>query len=55
MKVELRVANAPHSVDVELPGVEYRQLALEVGQRVVIYLREAQNAGTPVGRAPGSA
>jgi sulfate transport system ATP-binding protein len=47
-KVELRVENAPHSVDVELSGLEYRQLALEVRQRVVLYLRAAQHIGVPV-------
>jgi hypothetical protein len=48
VKVELRVENAPRSVDVELPGLECRQLALEVRQRVVIYLRQVQHVGTEV-------
>ena len=55
VKIELRVANTSRSLDVELPGLEYRQLALEVRQRVVIYLREAQHVGTPLRRAVGSA
>jgi hypothetical protein len=42
-------------VNVELPGLEYRHLALEVRQRVVIHLCQVQHVGTQVGPAGGSA
>jgi len=40
VKVELRIAEAPRNIDVELPQLEYRQLALEVTQRVILYVRD---------------
>jgi ABC-type sugar transport system ATPase subunit len=54
VKVELRVENAPHSVDVELPGLEYRQLAFEVRQPVVMRRNtlEPQSDGQSAVRNP---
>ena len=50
VKVELRIGSSPGSVDVELQELEYRRLALEVSQPVLLYLRDRQPAGASVGR-----
>jgi len=42
--VELRVADARHTLNVVLQKLEYRHLALELNQRVVMYLLDRQLA-----------
>jgi hypothetical protein len=51
VKVELRVGDVQRTLDVVLQEPEYRNLALRVNQRVVVYLRDRQLAGRAVVQA----